>query len=96
LQRICRIERRFLAPQRVDQGGLRDRPRDVNRKPDQESSQPWSSQVDATFGARFTGADVEWSEEIDPHPFTIAAARTTMAAPSDGALSVVDKIVSSH
>ena len=74
MQRVRRIQRWFLVPERLDKGGLRDRPRDVDREPDQQSAQPGTSKVDGTLGTGFTGTDVEGPEQIDPHPFTIAAA----------------------
>ena len=78
LQGVRRIERWLLTPQRIDQGGLRDGPRGVDREPDQQSAQPGTSKVDGTLGTGFTGTDVEGPEQIDPHPFTIAARWTAL------------------
>jgi len=86
LQGVRRIERRFLAPQRLHEGGLRDRARDVDCKADQETPQPGTGKVDGAFGTGFTGADVEGSEQIDPHPFTIPAANDQLAVTISGAL----------
>lgn len=74
LEGIRGVERRLLTPQGLDQRALRDRSRDVDREPDEESAQPSTSKVDRALGTGFTGADVEGPEKIDPHVTTIAAA----------------------
>jgi hypothetical protein len=86
LQGVRRIERWFLTPQRVDQGGLRHRLRHLDCEPDQQPAQPGTGQVDGTFGTGFTGADVEGPEQIDPHRLTIAARLR----------AGLDKVVSDH
>ena len=96
LQGVRRIERRCFAPQRIDQGGLRDRSRDVDREANQQAAQSSTRKLDGTLVAGFTCTYVEGPEQIDPHPFTIAACATARPCAGGAGRLAVDKVVSDH